>query len=70
MADWQLGQKDEARSMLAKGEELEPAILPASIAGDPSDLWQHWVYARIQLEEAAALIQPASTPADRPGTPP
>jgi len=61
MAYWQLGQKDEARTMLARGEELQPANMPAAIAEDPSDLWQHWLFARIQLDEAAALIQSGST---------
>lgn len=56
MSYWKLGQKDEARAMLAKGEEAAPPMMPSSIAEDPSNAWQGWLYARIQLEEAAALI--------------
>jgi tetratricopeptide (TPR) repeat protein len=58
MADWQLGEKDEARAMLAKGNELAPSVLPVSIAEDPSNAWLAWLFARIQLDEANALIQP------------
>lgn len=60
MAYWQLGEKDTARTMLAKGEEAAPATMPARIAEDPSSAWQGWLYARIQLEEAAALITPST----------
>lgn len=60
MAYWQLGQKDQARAMLAKGEEVSPPTMPTSIAEDPSNAWQGWLYARIQLEEASALIRPAA----------
>jgi serine/threonine protein kinase len=59
MAYWQLGNKDEARAMLAKGEEAAPPTMPSSIAEDPSTSWQGWLYARIQLEEASALIEPS-----------
>ena len=64
MAYWQLGQKDQAQAMLSRGGELQPETMPASVADDPSDLWQHWVYARIQLDEAAALIRSNSTTND------
>ncbi len=57
MAYWQLGDKDEARAMLAKAEELTPPSMPAAIAEDPSKAWQGWLYARIQLDEATALIE-------------
>jgi hypothetical protein len=60
MAYWQLGNNDEARAMLAKGEEAAPPTMPSSIAEDPSTAWQGWLYARIQLEEASALIQPST----------
>jgi serine/threonine protein kinase len=65
MAYWQLGEKDEARAMLAKGEEFAPPTMPPSIAEDPSQAWQGWVYARIQLEEAAALIKPSTLVEDK-----
>ncbi len=61
MAYWQLGQKDEARAMLAKAETLAPRIMPASIAEDPSSAWQAWLFARIQLDEAIELIQPGNS---------
>ena len=60
MADWQLGKTNEARAMLAEGNKLDPNIMPATIADDPTDRWQNWLYARTQLDEAAALIQPGS----------
>ncbi len=60
MAYWQLGEKNEARTMLAKAEELAPRIMPSGIAEDPSGAWQGWLYARIQLDEANGLIQPGS----------
>jgi serine/threonine protein kinase/tetratricopeptide (TPR) repeat protein len=58
LADWRLGKLDEARTMLARGEEAAPRSLPSSIAEDPGNAWQAWLFARIQLAEAAALIQP------------
>jgi tetratricopeptide (TPR) repeat protein len=60
MAYWQLGQKDEALEMLAKGETLAPRIMPASIAEDTPSAWNGWLFARIQLDEANELIQPGS----------
>ncbi len=61
MADWQLGQKDEARAMLASGDKLAPNVLPARDAEDPGNAWQAWLYARVTLDEATALIQPGIT---------
>jgi hypothetical protein len=60
MADWKLGKTNEARAMLAEGNKLDPNIMPATIADDPTDRWRNWLYARTQLDEAAALIQPGS----------
>jgi serine/threonine protein kinase len=57
MADWQLGKKDEARAMLAKGNTLAPPLMPVSIAEDPTYPWLAWLYARIQLDEATALVE-------------
>jgi eukaryotic-like serine/threonine-protein kinase len=62
MAYWRLGEKENARAMLAKGDALDPGILPASISEDPGSAWLAWLYARIQLDEATALIQPSSMP--------
>lgn len=64
LADWKLGKKEEARKMLAAGEALEPRQMPASVAEDPGNAWQIWLFARIQLEEAEALINSASTTAN------
>jgi serine/threonine protein kinase/tetratricopeptide (TPR) repeat protein len=59
MADWQVGRKDEARAMLARGEVLAPPIMPAHVIEDTGDDWLSWLFARIQLEEAAVLIATA-----------
>jgi hypothetical protein len=66
LADWQLGRKDEAQAMLAAGEKLAPRLMPASVAEDPGTPWLVWLYARIQLEEAEALICPPSNPTNPP----
>ena len=63
MADWQLGKKDEARAMLARGEKLAPRIMPESIARNPANDWLAWLFARIQLDEATALINGGAAPA-------
>ncbi len=59
MADWQLGKFAEAREMLAKGNELTPRTMPAALTDTLADTWLIWLYARIQLDEAESLIQPA-----------
>ncbi len=69
MAHWQLGKKDEARMLLAKGDTLAPPIMPLSIAEDPGNAWLAWLYARIQLDEANALIQPGATTDNHPNQP-
>jgi serine/threonine protein kinase len=69
MAYWQLGQKNEARTMLAKGDALAPQIMPANIADDSGDKWLVWLFARISLEEAAVLIPPESTTDNNPNKP-
>ncbi len=56
MAYWQLGEKEEARAMLTKGEALAPPIMPPSVAEEPGNAWQGWLYARLQLDEATALM--------------
>jgi tetratricopeptide (TPR) repeat protein len=57
MAYWRLGQNDEARAMLAKGDTLAPPVMPVRIAEDPANAWLAWLYARIQLDEATELIE-------------
>ena len=66
LADWRLGKKDEARAMLAAGEKLAPRVMPATVAEDPGAAWLVWLFARIQLDEAEALINPASAAANVP----
>jgi tetratricopeptide (TPR) repeat protein len=61
MAYWQLGRKDEARAMFANGEKLAPPVMPARVVQDTKDAWLAWLFARIQLDEAGALIEPASS---------
>jgi eukaryotic-like serine/threonine-protein kinase len=61
MAHWQLGQKDAARAMLAKGDSLAPVFLPASDTRDIGESWVAWLFARISLDEATELIQSGST---------
>jgi hypothetical protein len=38
--------------------------MPASVAEDSGDDWLKWLYARIQLDEATALIQSGSAQQD------
>jgi tetratricopeptide (TPR) repeat protein len=58
MAHWQLGEKDAARVMLAKGDSLTPKISPTHETVDLGDPWVAWLEARISLDEAGQLIQP------------
>jgi tetratricopeptide (TPR) repeat protein len=67
MAYWRLEKKDEARAMLAKGDALEPRVMPVNTAENPGTAWLAWLYARIQLDEAAALIQPGAPAENNPG---
>jgi Flp pilus assembly protein TadD len=58
MAYWQLGQKDLARIMLAKGNSLTPNVLQSHEAIDLGDSWVAWLEARIALDEAGQMIAP------------
>jgi tetratricopeptide (TPR) repeat protein len=60
MAHWQLGEKDEARTALASGDNLAPRLLPGVGPVDLGDSWVAWLQARISLDEAASMIEPAS----------
>jgi tetratricopeptide (TPR) repeat protein len=60
MAHWRLGDEVAARGMLDKGNSLSPIIFPAREAEDSADAWSGWIFARISLDEAAALIRPES----------
>ena len=64
LADWQLGKRDDARAMLAAGEALAPREMPARVAADPGTAWLVWLFARVQLDEAEALINPVSPSAN------
>jgi tetratricopeptide (TPR) repeat protein len=57
MAQWQLGQKEQARGTLSQGNKLVPQVSSAH-GVDLGDGWTNWLVARILLDEAAALIQP------------
>jgi hypothetical protein len=49
-----------ARAMLAKGDALAPSM-PGHGGVDLGDSWVAWLFARISLDEATALIQSGST---------
>jgi len=60
MAYWQLGQNERAQLMLGKGDALAPAIPLGADAEDLGESWVAWLMARVSLDEAAALMHPAS----------
>ena len=64
MAHWQLGEKDDARALLAKGNVLDPRELPVRVIEDSGNAWLAWLFARVELDEAELLIQPGLTPTD------
>lgn len=61
MAHWQLGQKDQAHAALEKGVKFTLGVFPERENEDFGNDWVSWLIARIQLDEATALIQ---TPSD------
>jgi serine/threonine protein kinase/Tfp pilus assembly protein PilF len=69
MAQWRLGRREEARASFSRGEALAPPTLPAAMAEDPGSGWLAWVFARIQLDEAAELLGAADSPAKPSGPP-
>jgi tetratricopeptide (TPR) repeat protein len=69
MAYWKLEKTEEARAMLAKGNLLAPREMPARVAEDTGNAWMAWLYARIQLDEATALIQASSAQQAEPNQP-
>jgi hypothetical protein len=56
MAKWGLGEKEIARAMLAKGNDIAPRLMPARDALDPGQAWFGWVFSRVSLDEATALL--------------
>jgi tetratricopeptide (TPR) repeat protein len=69
MAYWKLEERKEARAMLAKGDLLAPREMPARVAEDSGDDWKAWLYARIQLDEATALMNRGSPTESNSSTP-
>jgi eukaryotic-like serine/threonine-protein kinase len=61
MACWELGQKDVAQKMLARGDALAPGIKQTPGVVDLGQSWVAWLIARVSLDEATALIQSGST---------
>ena len=57
MAHGQLGHKDEAHAMLAEGEPLAPKTSFLPNTRDVGSEWLGWLFARILLDEAAALLE-------------
>jgi len=66
LAYWQLGQKDKARKVLTEGDKLAPGFPPGHARMELGDSWVASLFARIQLDEAAALIQPELSNAPGP----
>ncbi len=60
MAQWKTGNQAAARELLAKGNQLVPGD-PGVPKTDLGNTWLAWVFARISLEEATALIEASST---------
>jgi tetratricopeptide (TPR) repeat protein len=60
MAHWRLGHKDAARDVLLKGDAVAPSISSETETTDLGGMWLAWVFARVSLDEATALIRPAS----------
>jgi len=57
MAHWRLGEKVTAQEILAKGNALAPIIYPVNEVENKADAWSGWIFARISLDEATALIE-------------
>jgi len=57
MAHWRLGEQVAAREMVAKGNTLAPITFPVREAGNSPDPWSGWIFARVSLDEATALVE-------------
>ena len=66
MAHWQLGQKNEARATLAKGDALAPGISREKGVDDLGESWVAWLMARISLDEATRLLNPLNENVNQP----
>jgi eukaryotic-like serine/threonine-protein kinase len=69
MADWCLGQKDAAQTMLVKGDSLAPGQPSGTNADYIGESWVAWLFARVSLDEAAALVQPGTMTHSSPNQP-
>jgi tetratricopeptide (TPR) repeat protein len=56
------GHLDEAKEMLEKGNALAPPLVKNEHADLPGESWVGWVFARVTLDEATALIGAQSNP--------
>jgi serine/threonine protein kinase len=65
MSDWQLGQSEQAQSELSQGREVIEAKFKSDLGrGNKNNgFWWDWVFARILMREAMALIENNSAPA-------
>jgi len=61
MANWRLGQQSAARVALAQGNASAPDFVPENRTTDLGESWMAWLMARISLEEATTLIDPANS---------
>jgi hypothetical protein len=61
MACWRQGEKDRARSLLGLGNTVAARIHPIRFEEDPEDAWAAWLFGRISLDEATALIHTDET---------
>jgi hypothetical protein len=64
MACERLGQGAHARAMLANGEALAPSTPPPQLLEGSNNAWLAWLYARLLLDEAGALLQSGPTQHD------
>jgi chemotaxis regulatin CheY-phosphate phosphatase CheZ len=62
MANWQLGQKSVALAALASGDQAAPRFSTEQDTKDLGESWIAWLFARISLDEATALIQSVASP--------
>ncbi|HTI71714.1 MAG TPA: serine/threonine-protein kinase [Candidatus Limnocylindria bacterium] len=66
MAQWKLGQQDTAHAMLAKGDALVPHTPAGRDTGEDLGAWVGWIFARVSLDEAVDLINPAKLETGKP----
>jgi tetratricopeptide (TPR) repeat protein len=62
MVEARQGHLDEAKEMLEKGNALAPPLVKNEHADLPGESWVGWVFARVTLDEATALIGSQSNP--------